>query len=288
MEFLNVKAFSAESDANKDLVEAVKKYAAECIKERRGIACFTEVPKKEQESLINKAFADVIEKKSGYKPQGDSRMDLMNYSQIDTVKTFAEQTRNALIDAIIPDILIDSPLQYVAQLEMADLGDTIKFDMKSNQLLTVSKAGNRQRNTNVQKTFATDVSMSGETYEVSLITNLYEILVGRSFIAQDIMKAGFAIERMMLDTAYGAFLEAMNELDGSALCVANYSEKALIHLCEVIGAWNNATPIILGTPIALKGVLPDNTNFRYFLDSDYVRMGHINTFNTKICLSRIA
>lgn len=282
MEFMNVKQFSAESDICRDLTESVKKYAAETIKERKGVACFGEHTKAEMKELINKAFAECVAEKSGYAlpKEGASKMEIQRYSENPLVKTFAEQTRNILIDAIIPDFIIESPLQYIADVQTADLGDTIKFDIHNNQLLTVSKAGNRQRNTNVQKTFDTDVTMSGENHEVTLQTNLYDILVGRTFIAEEIMKAALAIENDMLDSAYDAFLAAMDELDGTELVVANYTERALIHLCEVIGSYNNATPIIIGTPLALKGVLPDNTNYRYFLDSEYVKLGHVNTFNT--------
>ena len=257
MEFMNVKQFSAESDICRDLTESVKKYAAETIKERKGVACFGEHTKAEMKELINKAFAECVAEKSGFAlpKEGASKMELKRYSENPVTKTFAEQTRNILIDAII----IESPLQYIADVQMADLGDTIKFDIHNNQLLTVSKAGNRQRNTNVQKTFDTDVTMSGENHEVTLQTDLYDILVGRTFIAEEIMKAALAIENDMLDSAYDAFIAAMNDLDGTELVVANYTERALIHLCEVIGSYNNATPIIIGTPLALKGKEENST-----------------------------
>lgn len=261
MEFMNVKQFSAESDVCRDLTESVKKYAAETIKERKGVACFGEHTKTEMKELINKAFAECVAEKSGFAlpKEGASKMEIQRYSENPLVKTFAEQTRNILIDAIIPDFIIESPLQYIADVQMADLGDTIKFDIHNNQLLTVSKAGNRQRNTNVQKTFDTDVTMSGENHEVTLQTNLYDILVGRTFIAEEIMKAALAIENDMLDSAYDAFIAAMDELDGTELVVANYTERALIHLCEVIASYNNATPIIIGTPLALKGKEENST-----------------------------
>ena len=73
------------------------------------------------------------------------------------------------------------------------------------------------------------------------------------------MKAALAIENDMLDSAYDAFIAAMNDLDGTELVVANYTERALIHLCEVIGSYNNATPIIIGTPLALKGKEENST-----------------------------
>ena len=287
MEFTNVKAFA---EASTDLHDAIKEYAAERIKERKGIVCFTQRPKREMEVLIDKAFAAEVSRLSGVElPNLEKKSDVLTFAGLTSVKEMAEITRNVMIDAIIPDYLIDSPLNYIADIQYADYGDSIKFELKSNQLLTVSKAGNRQRNTNVQKTYSTDVTMSGENHEITVQTDLYQILVGRSHIAEDVVKAVEALEADMLYSAYDAFIAAMGTLTGSALEVANYSQDSLIHLCEVVGAWNGgAKPIILGTPIALSKVVPANTNYRYFLDSDYVKMGHVNTFFTKIYLSNAA
>lgn len=38
-----------------------------------------------------------------------------------------------------------------------------------------------------------------------------------------------------------------------------------------------ARPVILGTQVALAKVLPNDANYRYFLDSDYVKIGYVRT-----------
>ena len=284
MEFMNVKQFSAESDICKDLTESVKKYAAETIKERKGVACFSEGhTKAEMKELINKAFAECVAEKSGFAlpKEGASKMEIQRYSENPLVKTFAEQTRNILIDAIIPDFIIESPLQYIADVQMADLGDTIKFDIKSNSLFTVSKAGNRQRTTNQQKTFRTTVTMTGDNHEITVGTTLFEVLTGQSYLAEEVMKVARSIETAMLFDAYDAFTAEMGTLSGN-LQVQNYSEKSLISLCETVTAYNQGRKaVILGTPVALKAVLPAVSGaYRYILDDEYVKMGHLPVFNT--------
>ena len=83
----------------------------------------------------------------------------------------------------------------------------------------------------------------------------------------------------MLNDAYDAFTGAANAVTGN-LKVSNYSEVGLIKLCQTITAYNNGRKaVILGTPVALKSVLPSNSNYRYLLDSEYVKLGSLQSFN---------
>ena len=278
MEFMNVKAFSAMS---KDLYDAMKEYSHNFNNERKGVKAFAEHSKEEMGTLINKAFAMEVAKQSGMALPTDmsDKTEVKRYSENPMVKFFANQIRDVMIDMILPDVLMTGAVRYFADIKYADLGDTIKFDIKSNSLFTVSKAGWRQRTTNLQKTFRTTVTMEGENHEVTVGATLFEILSGQAFVAEEVMKVGLSIERSMLFDAYDAFTASANALTGN-LQVANYSEKSLIKLCQTITAYNQGRKaVILGTPVALKSVLPSNNNYRYLLDDEYVRLGHLQTFN---------
>ena len=51
-------------------------------------------------------------------------------------------------------------------------------------------------------------------------------------------------------------------------------------MCEKVTAYNQGRKaVILGTPVALKAVLPTNANYRYLLDDEYVKLGHLMSFN---------
>lgn len=276
MEFNNVIAFSEQS---KDLYDAMKAFARETLNENKGLKAFESTSKEEQMKLINKAFSAELSRLSGMEvPSAKDKTAVARFAMKTNVQEFAEETRDVLIDAILPDILNDSILKYIADIKYADFGDTIKFTIKSNQLLTVSKAGNRKRRTNVQKTYVSDVTMSGENHMVTVGTNLYEILIGQSFLAEEVMKAALAIETDMLYSAYDAFANAADALTG-ALSVTNYSEETLIKLYERVRAWNGgAKPIVIGTPLALSHILPSDTNYRYNFESEYVRVGYLQNF----------
>jgi hypothetical protein len=248
MKFENVIAFSEQS---KDLAEAMKEFAHEVLNERKGLKGFEKHSREEMNNLINKAFAEELGRITKEEVP-TNKNDLARFVSRTNVQELADETRNVLIDMILPDVLMTSPLQYISDIKYADYGDTIKFEIASNQLLTVSKAGNRQRETNVQKTYRNDVTLAPENHMISVGTNLFDILIGRSYLAEEVMKAALAVETDILFSAYDAFVGAANALTGN-LAVANYSEVSLIKLCETVTAYNGGRKaVILGTPVALK------------------------------------
>ena len=278
MEFANVKAFA---EVSKDLYDAMKEFSLNYNLERKGMKAFSNHSREEMNKCINKAFALEIEKQSGMTLPSDmnNKTEVKRYAMNPMVKFYANQIQDVMIDMILPETLMTGSLKYFADMKFADLGDSIKFDIKSNSLFTVSKAGNRQRTTNQQKTFRTTVTMTGDNHEITVGTTLFEILTGQSYLAEDIMKVARSIETTMLFEAYDAFTTEMNALTGN-LAVANYTENALISLCETVTAYNQGRKaVIIGTPVALKAVLPQNQNYRYLLDDEYVKLGHLATFN---------
>lgn len=277
MEFANVKAFA---EMSKDLSEAMSAYAHNYNLQRKGLKAFADHSEEEQKKLINKAFAIEVAKQSGMElPDLNNKTEVRRYAMNPMVKFFANQIQDVMIDMILPETLMTGSLKYFADMKFADLGDTIKFDIKSNSLFTVSKAGNRQRTTNQQKTFRTTVTMAGVNHEITVGTTLFEILTGQAYLAEEVMKVARSIETAMLFDAYDAFTTEMNALTGN-LAVANYSEESLITLLETITAYNQGRKaVVIGTPLALKAVLPTNTNYRYLLDDEYVKLGHLQTFN---------
>lgn len=277
MEFANVKAFA---EVSKDLYDAMKAFSLNYNNERKGLVAFSEHSREEMAKLINKAFALEVSRQSGVElPNLENKTEVRRFAMNPMVKYFANQIQDVMIDMVLPETLLTGSLKYFADMKYADLGDSIKFDIKSNSLFTVSKAGNRQRTVNQQKTFRTTVTMTGVNHEITIGTTLFEMLTGQSYLAEEIMKVARSIETSMLFEAYDAFTTEANSLTGN-LAVANYSEEDLITLCETITAYNQGRKaVVLGTPLALKAVLPTNDNYRYFLSDEYVRMGHVAQFN---------
>lgn len=277
IKFSNVKAFAKES---KDLYSAMKEYSKNYFDNRKGLKAFESCSEEEMGKLINKEFALEVARQSGFSlKEGYDNTELKRYANNPMVKFYVAQIRDVLIDMVLPETLMNGTIRYFSEFRYADLGGSVSFHMENNNLYTVSKAGYRKKHTNMQNLFPTTVTLVGENHQVTVGTNLYDIMTGSASLARDVMKVARSIETQMLYEAYDAFSGAMNNLTGN-LEVANYSEPSLIKLCETVEAWNmGAKPIILGTPVALKSVLPSNANYRYLLEDEYVKLGHLQTFN---------
>ena len=277
VEYTRIKKF-AENSPN--LYEAMKIYGEHCLAER-GVAGkqFASKSKDEMETAINKEYINELYRRTNMTPDANFDGSLRRFANNSQVLEMADDIRDYMIDMLLPETLMTGSLRYFADFRFADLGDSMSFDIENNALYNVSKAGYRKRSTNLQKLYGTTVTLAPINRQVTVGTDLFEILTGRVSIAKEVMKAVRSIETAMMFDAYDAFATATGSLTGN-LAVTNYSEKSLISLCQTVTAYNQGRKaVIIGTPVALKSVLPTNANYRYLLDDEYVRLGHLQTFN---------
>lgn len=280
-----VKKFAENSP---ELYTAMNVYCENFLAER-GVKGkkFAETSVSDMNKAINKMFAEEVAKGTKMTVE-DFNGSYKRYANNTNVKEFADAIRSYLLDMILPEVLTTGSLRYIADFRFADLGDSLSFELENNALFTVTKAGYRLKHADLQKLYKTTITLVPENHQLTVGTDLYEILTNREFIAEQVMKAAKSIELALLTDAFSAFETTMGNLTGN-LAVTNYSEKALIKLCETVAAYNyGMKPVIMGTPVALKSVLPTNNNYRYLLEDDYVKLGHLMTFNGKIYLSNIA
>lgn len=271
-----VKKFAENSP---ELYTAMNVYCENFLAER-GVKGkkFAETSVSDMNKAINKMFAEEVTKGTKMTVE-DFNGSYKRYSNNTNVKEFADAIRSYLLDMILPEVLTTGSLRYIADFRFADLGDSLSFELENNALFTVTKAGYRLKHADLQKLYKTTVTLVPENHQLTVGTDLYEILTDREFIAEQVMKAAKSIELALLTDAFSAFETTMGNLTGN-LAVINYSEKALIKLCETVAAYNyGMKPVIMGTPVALKSVLPTNNNYRYLLEDDYVKLGHLMTFN---------
>ena len=232
----------------------------------------------DKEKVINKLFAEELEKRSGIKMASSS--DIAHYANNIVVKTYADEIVDAMIDMILPEVLLQS-VGLIADIRFLDWGDTANFELENNALFTVSQAGYRQKNSIFQKQENTNATLAPIAHQVAVITSLFNVLTGRDFIAKYVMKAVKSIEAQMLNEAYDAFVTAVTAGSvPSALKITTYTDESAITLAETVTAWNqNRKAVFVGTPVALKSLLPTNSNYRYTLDDTFVKLGYIPQFN---------
>lgn len=238
---------------------------------------FSDKSLSDKETVLNKLFAEEISKRTGMEVPTDIDA-LRRFSMNSNVLYFADEIVDYTIDMILPESLISS-IGMIADIRYGGYLDSFKFDLENNALFTVNKAGRRQRDIPAQVLEGTTVTLAPETREVTVMVTLPEILAGRKSIAKYIMKAMRSIESQMLYDAYDSMATAMDALT-TPLKVANYTENALISLCQTVTAYNQGRKaVILGTSVALKSILPSAQNTRILLQDEYVTMGYLRQFN---------
>lgn len=109
---------------------------------------------------------------------------------------------------------------------------------------------------------------------------LYRVLSGAESLARFAAKAIRSMETQVTIDAFTAFNTAMLALPttpGNAqLRAAGWSADTFVNFAQKVSAWNGgAQAIALGTKRALAKVLPLNANYRYDIESDFVRVGYI-------------
>ena len=192
---------------------------------------------------------------------------------------------SALIDPIIPDTIIDS-IGMFTNVQTGGYGDSFKYDIESNDLFYVTKAGRGTRHSEANKTFKGQVTIIPTEHDVSTIANLYRLLSGQENLAVFAMKCARAMETEIAYDAYKTFDTIMATLPSDSIAGANdglkisgINTQEVIKLIERVGSFNSGNkPIILGTKSAVSQLLPSDPNYRYTLESDYVKLGYVKNF----------
>lgn len=238
---------------------------------------FAEVSLAEKEKALNKLFNEELSTRCGMSVPM-SVDGCVRFATNPMVLYFADEIVDQTIDMILPETLIQS-IGMIADIRFGGFLDSFSFDIKNNALFSVALAGRKKRNAPAQVLENTTATVVPVNHEVTVIVDLPEILAGRKNIGEYIMKVVRSIESQMLYDAYDAFTSAMTAAP-TQLVLSSYSENTLISLCEKVTAYNQGRKaIIMGTPVALKSILPSATNTRILLDDDYVKIGQLPQFN---------
>jgi len=189
---------------------------------------------------------------------------------------------SALVDLIIPQTLIDS-IGIFTDIMFGGFGDNFAFEVKPRDLFTVTKSGRGKRRSEVHKQFDGQVTIVPVEHDMTVQVSLYKVLAGKESLAEFVMKAARSLETQMTYDAYDAFGAAMSGLETTGddkLQFTGWSEDDAVGLALTVSSWNmGKKAVFMGTQRALANIVPTlNDNYRYTLDSDYVKLGYVRTF----------
>lgn len=188
---------------------------------------------------------------------------------------------SAMIDMVLPETIIESVGIY-SDVRTIGWGDSAAFDVQPRDLFIVSKAGRSKRTTELHKQFKGQVTILPEPREMTVFVSLMKVLAGKESLAELVTKMTRSFETALSVDIYNTFATAMNSVDNTAstgLRVAGYTQAEFVRLSQTVGAYTNGSrPVAIGTQRALANILPSNANYRYDLESDYVKVGYLRNF----------
>ena len=107
--------------------------------------------------------------------------------------------------------------------------------------------------------------------------SLYRVLAGQESLASFVMKAAQSMTSAMTRDAYSSFATAMDALTGD-LTETGFTAAGFITLSQTVSAWNQSKAVAVCTALAAQSILPDDANYRYTLEDDFVRLGYVRNY----------
>lgn len=231
----------------------------------------------EKETQINKMFRETVYKLAGV--QNPKMLPDIVWSTNPQVSWYTFAIVSTMIDAVLPDVLI-STIGLYTDIRNIGWGDSAVFNIEPRDLFPVSKAGRGKRMGELQKQFTGQIALVPENHEMTVGVALYRVLSGAESLARFASKAIRSMETQVTVDAFTAFNTAMlalpNTPGNGQLRAAGWSQDTFTNFAQKVSAWNGGSQAIaLGTKRALAKVLPLNANYRYDIESDFVRVGYI-------------
>jgi len=273
----NVMTFSEGNlDLYKAFTDLFRNYASDTYGQTT-LAFNKEKSLDEKNKEVNELFAKEVKRVSGVEWSfGDATM-----ATNPNVGWAAFAISNHLIDMILPETIVGS-IGIYTDVKYGGFGDSFAFTVRPNDLFVVSKSGRNQKHTEVKKQFDGQVTVLPIEHAVTVEVSFYKVLTGQENLAEFVMKAVRSIETAITKDAYSAFSTAMDALPttpvNGELKITGYTQDSAVKLAQTVTAYNmGKKAVFLGTQLAVSKILPTDANYRYTLESDYVKMGYVKT-----------
>jgi hypothetical protein len=232
----------------------------------------------EKEEAMNSALKREIMRVAGV--ANFAEFPLETWASHPTLKWATFAIVSAMVDMILPDAIIESTGIY-ADVRSIGWGDSAAFDVEPRDLFVVSKAARGKRTTEMHKQFKGQVVINPEQRELTVGVSLYRVLAGKESLAEFVAKVVRSMEVAFTYDVYSAFATAMASVSATAvsgLRVAGYTQADMINLYQKVTAYNGgAKAVLVGTLGALSTIFPADANYRYDIESEYMKIGYIRT-----------
>lgn len=278
--FKNVEQFSKTENGNK-LISMIEDYAKETVNETFGVkmSVDTKYSKEEKAKRINDVYISEIAKHSGLS-LADCFNNVEDYAKMPMVASYAGLLNKILLDSALPIYISATGLNMLAEFHYGGYGDIFSFEMKDNSPYNVSKMGARQKHTKVQDKKKQNVNIATDFYGLTTMATLPQIMLGEANIADDIMLMTLSMNKKIYKLVVKKFTEKANAITDTDLIVTNYTDTAFLEKLRTGSAKNGSPMVIVGDAVALKSLVPSNTNTRILITDEFnTTLGYMSVFN---------
>lgn len=231
----------------------------------------------QKDKALGKALLAAVQKNLNMtKP---AELSFENWAGQTVIKEMTFGIVSGMIDAILPETLIDD-IGIYTDVRVGAFGDSFAFDVKPRELFTVSQSGHGKRTAFIQKNFKTTKTLIPVNHEVTVESSLYKVLAGKESLGDFTAKAVRSIESQMTYDCYDAMNAALTGASmPAALKLTGFTQDSAITLAQTVTAWNGGNKaMFVGTKNALSKIVPYNANYRYDIESEYVKIAHLQEF----------
>ena len=231
----------------------------------------------QKDTQLNKAILAAVEENLNMKKP--ENLSFEQWANLTQVKEMAFAIVAAMIDAVLPETIIDDIGMYT-DVRVGAFGDSFAFDIKPRELYTISQSGHGKRTGFINKQGKGTRTLIPVNHEITVEASLYRVLAGKESLAEFTAKAVRSIESQMTYDCYDAMHAALTAASmPTELKLTGFTQNGAITLAQKVTAWNGGhTAMFVGTKNALNKILPYDANYRYDLESEYVKIGHVKEF----------
>lgn len=278
--FDTVVKFATTADSKK-LVSSMEDYARHYMSSKYDVKGLsyetTKYSLEEKANKINETFKSELSRKSKYSLEDFS--DVQEYASYGAVTQMASRIQRVMLDTVTPIVTDAMGLSTLANIQYGGYNDTFEFELVDNSIYEVSRMGRRQKHTRTQTKKASTKTIATDMYGITTITNLPEILVGDSMIAEDVMLKAISMVAKIYQLVIGEFTTVSEAMTDENLVLENFDETEFLKKLRLASARNGAKMVIVGDAVALKSVLPAEARTRILLGDEYNTVGYMSVFN---------
>jgi hypothetical protein len=182
-----------------------------------------------------------------------------------------------LVDMVIADTVAEDFKRF-ADVKSVGFGDNLSYDIKSNDLFLVTKAGNGRRHVFAQRQHNGQATLQPVNRMITVEEDLYRILSGKRNLAEYAIKIAQSMETELTYDIYAAIDDTYSALPAQ-FGISGFTQDDFVTLASRVKAFNGgARCTVFGTQLALSKVIPTSEYMKMAIGSEYINNGYIGTF----------